>query len=359
MTPKQAWDLATGERQQYRLGGLLVGYDRPDEFPANVAAYTLRPVRDDMSYWYIYEVCHGSGGGTGRPVYVSYADEVWCRSNTATSARPGIAVATLEQINSPASQQQLKALGDGHEKGSATVAAKAAFERLRAEPPTAKPPADLWKGDRTAWGKPQVLNQLLAQPKETVAFLKQTLRPLQLTEDEAKALLAKLFSEDANEWKAALVEMKTFDVRLAMNAQDAWKIAKTHTARGRLRTLFCVLSGSEHLIEKDGFDIDAGNAGKDYALLPPTEDWPEWYTCPFPRGGVLPKERITGAWGFEMSLSASTLTTRWQREEVAVRVLDAIGTDDAIAVVKAMATGHKDAGPTRVANEVLERRGVK
>ena len=360
MTPQAAWELVTGDKQRMRFGGLLFGYAGPDDFPAENIGYELQAVPKQPNYLYINERWNRPGGDENRIAYITYAAEMKSKSYHPTTTRARIAVAALERIGTPAAKKHLQALTEGHEKGPATVEAKAALDRLKADPPKPTPPADLWKGDREAWGKPATINHLLAQPKEAVAFLKDKLRPLTLTEKEAKALLAKLFSDDAKEWKAAVAELDTFDLRLAMSVQDAWKLAESATARGRLKRVFADLSNQPTDAEKDGFDIDAGNAGKDYTLLPPSKDYPQWNFCPFPQAGKPPKGvGESGGWGFFDTLTDATLADRWQREAAAVRVLDAIGTDDALAVVKAMATGHKDAGPTKVAKEVLKRRGVK
>ena len=47
---------------------------------------------------------------------------------------------------------------------------------------------------------------------------------------------------------------------------------------------------------------------------------------------------------------------KWNREEAAIWVLEAIGTEAALAIVERMVTGHPDAGPTIAAKEVLARR---
>ena len=50
---------------------------------------------------------------------------------------------------------------------------------------------------------------------------------------------------------------------------------------------------------------------------------------------------------------------KWFREEAAIWILEAIGTHDALAIVRHMATGHPDAWPTIAAKEVLARRNRK
>lgn len=361
MTPQEAWDLATDQRQRERLAGLLLRYDGPGQLPPQGARCELEVKWADRLELSLTWDQDGREVVWSDWAHVGYAEKMKARCFDAPAIRAGIAVAALERIGTPAAKKHLQALAEGDESGHATVKAKAALERLKGDPLKAKTPADLWKiGQLGRWGAPEVLNQLLAQPKETVAFLKDTLKPLTLTEKEAKTLLAKLFSDDEKGWKAALAELCTFDLRLAMSVQDAWKLAVTPTARGRLQTVFTTQLYAPTTVEKDDYDIDAAHAGKDYALLPSNGDSVYWMFGPFPRGGKAPKDASeSGGSGFEDALTDNTLTYRWQREEAAVRVLDAIGTDDALAVVKAMATGHKDAGPTKVAKEVLKRRGVK
>ena len=45
----------------------------------------------------------------------------------------------------------------------------------------------------------------------------------------------------------------------------------------------------------------------------------------------------------------------WSREEAAIWILEAIGTNAALAMVREMATGHPDTRPTIAAKEVLAR----
>ena len=46
----------------------------------------------------------------------------------------------------------------------------------------------------------------------------------------------------------------------------------------------------------------------------------------------------------------------WHSHASAIHILDAIGTADALELIRDMATGHPDAVPTRVAKDVLKRR---
>ena len=47
---------------------------------------------------------------------------------------------------------------------------------------------------------------------------------------------------------------------------------------------------------------------------------------------------------------------KWVR---AIVLLEHIGTPDAVAILKEMATGHPEAQPTRIAREALERLAIK
>lgn len=315
LSPQEAWELAGGERQRERLAGLLCGYDGPDQLPPPGARCELEVKRTDR----LEITIDWDRDGRSRSIHVGYAEDMKRTWADVPADRADIAVAALERIGTPAARKHLQALADGHEAGHATKVAKAALERLKADPPNPTAPAELWKRDDGGLGRPKAVNQLLDQPKETVAFLQDKLKPLTLTEKEAKALLAKLFSDDETEWKAALAEMKTFDLRLAMSAADARKLAVTPTAERRLKV--ALAAGPPWAAEEGSF--------------------------------------FSSHWDRADTVDHPWLANRWQREEAAVWVLDAIGTDDALAVVKAMATGHKDAGPTKVAKEVLKRRGVK
>jgi hypothetical protein len=50
---------------------------------------------------------------------------------------------------------------------------------------------------------------------------------------------------------------------------------------------------------------------------------------------------------------------KWTRAVRAIVLLEHIGTPEAIAILKDMATGHPDAQPTRTAKEALKRIGDK
>ena len=102
----------------------------------------------------------------------------------------------------------------------------------------------------------------------------------------------------------------------------------------------------------------------DYKINRFTSGNREWVTIDFWLRPHLTPDEIPldyrdarGSWGVSVEDTPKDISrAKWNREEAAIWVLEAIGTDAALAIVERMATGHPDAGPTIAAKEVLARR---
>ena len=160
-------------------------------------------------------------------------------------------------------------------------------------------------------------------------------------------------------WRGAFRELRTFDIRLAMPMDDAWALAKTADDRCRL-----VLAQTIWDREVGGdFEPDDRFQFVDYEY----RDWPVqlgrvrgWHTTELKRPDIpaedFPKDFRLGGVDPLGNTPREISGRRWDREKSAIHILDAIGSEAALAIIADMATGHPDAAPTRVAKDVLKRR---
>jgi hypothetical protein len=192
---------------------------------------------------------------------------------------------------------------------------------------------DLEKGDTAAT---RALLNLSDRPKDTVAFLGKKMKPLTISSGQVKALLLKLGSGNDEVWKPAFEELEYFDPRLAINLQTLMDRYTETPARQRMVE---VLSGREAGSLK-GKDIKLRKFGgpDDFNF---TADNGSWWA----ENRV---ERLDSEYG-------DNTKWKWKRAVRAMMLLEHIGTPDAAAILKGMATGHPDAHPTKVAKEALER----
>ena len=137
-----------------------------------------------------------------------------------------------------------------------------------------------------------------------------------------------------------------------MPLETIWQLAKTAEQRRRLGRLFGPVDFAAKYYD---FDLRQVRIG-DQTL----------YSLGYRIRKDLPPETIpvgvkTGGDGaVQVSDQPDEISqAKWFREEAAIWVLEAIGTDDALAIVRRMATGHPDAWPTIAAKEVLARRNRK
>lgn len=197
---------------------------------------------------------------------------------------------------------------------------------------------ELWKKLGTAGTESVEATLALAKrPAEATLYLSQKLRPLKMNEKEAKALIAKLFSEKEDEWKEAERELHERSPLLAMPLKDVWAEAKTEMEK---RRLVYVILGRMSGHEQDDYELKE-HAGGVFTLV----------ATQFQNG------RQVGSVAVHVDASTADQINnhRWQRLQRAVHVLEHIGTPEAMKVIEAMAGGHADAAPTKTAKEVLAR----
>jgi hypothetical protein len=177
----------------------------------------------------------------------------------------------------------------------------------------------------------RALLTLSASPEQAVTFLKAHLRPLKIEPAEVNQLLKDLESDDEEIWKPAYQKLKNFDPRLAIPLPTLMADVNHPVARARLveiltdRPVGSLAGRSIQYREfEDGQNFIDGRssfwAEKDISRL---------------GGGGHPK-------------------AEWTRAARAIVLLEHIGSAGAVAILKDMATGHPDAGPTNTAVIALE-----
>jgi hypothetical protein len=291
-------------------------------------------------------------------------------------SRQTLAVQMLTRMDTPAGWKIIERMAEGHPEAEPTIDAQIAMKWKESGKPFERWDREKLLADQhnRDWDKLQpltnreeqvqaVMGFVLDRPAESVQFFKSKLRPLKLDKKRADELVKQLFSEKEAEWKAAVGEFAKLDLRLAYPARDAWKLAETADERSKMAMALHqngarVMDGLLHydLVSADEVELSFVPVDKEFV-----------------KHGVIyqktvrpdvPPEVAEKLGGAEYDVCApgdfaSLNVLLWHREESAISILDAIGTDDAVAIIKDMATGHPDAGPTKAAKEVLKRRGVK
>jgi hypothetical protein len=187
----------------------------------------------------------------------------------------------------------------------------------------------------------RALLKLAARPDDAVAFLKGKMKRLTLEVDRLNDLLFKLGEPDENDWKPAFEELEYFDPRLAVDLETLMHDVTDPTTRGRMVEVLSgrragSLEGKEVALRRVG---NAGEAGFNFFSKPGGSWWAE--------GNIT---RINSTpWG--------NRKVKWTRAVRAIALLEHLGTPDAVAVLKDMASGHPSAQPTVAAAEALGRLG--
>jgi hypothetical protein len=365
ITFSEAWALAKTDLHRLRLGRTLFGYSAvgvdPSEQTVQLRASRRKGQKVEISF--MGKVNGGISTGWSSEVFETFDDVTANRkkNNQRPSGDAVIACYALEQIGSPAAVKHLKALAEGHADAFVTIEATAALERMGKPPMESADLTQLWRLDLWKFCRTNIPTAFLDRPNEAVVFLKKNLRPVALTKESAEKLLARLLGDDKKEVRAALRELQVVDLALELNMVDGFKKLKTPAHRCRLAAALYSWQNVPYGDITDDFDIDARM--KDYTVgtsysSGPTESilWKKWRE-EAPGNGRRddPEDRHDTLYKSKDEIHRD----RWYHEESAIYILDAIGTDEAVAIIKDMATGHADAGPTKAAKEVLKRRGVK
>lgn len=205
---------------------------------------------------------------------------------------------------------------------------------LRADPPPAGESQtfdqaweDLAKTEPVA---SRALLRMSATPAETVAFLKDHLKPLDLSTDDLDAKLKDLASDDETTWKAAFAYLEYYDPRLNRALFTLFDGVPDNPARSRLTAVLSDRPASAY----EGQSVQLRPVGDGANFVVNGGSW--WAE---PRVDRL----ALGGWG--------TTKRLWTRAVRAIVLLQRINTPDAQAIVSDMAGGNADALPTKVAKD--------
>jgi hypothetical protein len=191
---------------------------------------------------------------------------------------------------------------------------------------------DLLSADELIAGRAML--QFAARQDDAVAYLKGKLRPLKLSKERAKELLADLGGQDEEAARAAFEEFTYFDPRLAFGDEELRDAFLDRPASRRLGAVLCDLP------------IDSLSVGT----------W-HWYS-PDNKVYRFTRWEPTRHWDVAIAvegIGTSGRKSSWVRAVRAVAVLEHIGTRDALAILQDMATGHPDAAPTKAAIRARDR----
>jgi hypothetical protein len=297
-------------------------------------------------------------------------------SGRAKWTRESLAVQMLTRMDSRTGWEAIERMAEGHPEAEPTLDARSAmewkkggkpFERWDREKLQADQHERDWDSLKPLTNREQqtqaVMGFVIDRPAASVQFFRTKLRPLTLEKKRADELVKQLFSEKEADWKAAVDEFAKLDIRLAYPAREAWNLAKTADERSKMAMALHqygarVMEGLFHYDIKAADEVPSVFRDDDkqfvkHALFYTKTIRPD-----------VPQEVWEKLGGAEYDICApgdiATLNiTIWHREESAIHILNAIGTDDAIALIKDVSTGHPDAGPTKAAKVVLKRRGLK
>ena len=191
---------------------------------------------------------------------------------------------------------------------------------------------DLEKGDTAAT---RALLNLSDRPKESVAFLKRKMKPLTISSGQVKALLLKLGNGNDSVWKPAFEELEYFDPRLAIDLQT---LMDRYTESPTRQRMVEIMSGREaDSLKGKNVQLRKFGGPDDFNFFAENGSW--W--------AENRVERISSDFW-------RNTKKKWTRAVRAIVFLEHIGTPDATAILKDMATGHPDAYPTKVAKEALK-----
>jgi RNA polymerase sigma factor (sigma-70 family) len=203
--------------------------------------------------------------------------------------------------------------------------------------------------------------ELSARPKaDAVIFLAEKLKPLTLTEDRARKLLADLGSEKEQVVNAAFEELSVFDPRLVLEVGDILKDVPDGVHRQRIVALLLGQAMDAYawclLKYKSSADVNA--------ILGFNQKFPGQIQIEeMPNKPADVPEILKGSTGISESIEelsrAWSGQKQWSRMTRAVMILEHFGTPDAVKVIERVASGHMDASPTKAAKEALGRLNKK
>jgi hypothetical protein len=173
------------------------------------------------------------------------------------------------------------------------------------------------------------------KPAAAVAFFREKLKPLALTEEDLDKAIGDLASDEESVWKPAFEKLEYFDPRLARELQPLMSGVNDPVARCRLVEILCDRT-ADSLAGKNIELRPLGGGGDGYNFAANNSSW--WAEHKI--------ERLNNGGGWNSK-------KKWTRATRAIVLLEHIGNADAILILRDMATGNPDASPTKAAKEAL------
>jgi hypothetical protein len=175
-------------------------------------------------------------------------------------------------------------------------------------------------------------------PDDTVAYLKEHLKPLKIDQSDLDDLLHELGSDDEKVWKPAFEKLQYFDPRLNMDLATLIQNTPEPVERNRLIE---VLS-----------QYPPGTLKGRTVTLRQFKTSSDYY---FKRDGeVMPRGWVVVSKVSDLDSDTAVHLAKWVRADRAIVLLQHIGTPAALAILREMATGNADARPTVIAKIAVE-----
>jgi RNA polymerase sigma factor (sigma-70 family) len=202
--------------------------------------------------------------------------------------------------------------------------------------------------------------ELSSRPRaEVVSFLAAKLKPLTISEERARKLLADLGDEKEQVVKAAFEELSVFDPRLVLKVGDILKELPEGVHRQRVVALLTnqPLNSFAWCSLQYLSSADLTNQVGQGRTLPGVIQIDEMPNKP--RGLDKIFKSSIGVAETVAELSRWQSHKDWVRATRAVMLLEHFGTPEALKVLQQVASGHIDASPTKAAKGALERLNKK
>ena len=208
-----------------------------------------------------------------------------------------------------------------------------------------------------------VLNLCDLPEADVLKLFKERIKPLKLSEERAKELIAQLGSKSDDEAKSAFDELCVLDVRLAMKPTKAFEFAPQGIIRQRLTAAMEMYGGNMDRYQWCKIDFRSG------AMRQPDGKFKVFLNLALDNMPDKPADFKTvfdtefdGRKGMSSSFRhevSEVLCDSWYRFARATFVLERMTHPDAKALLETMAEGHPEAFPTVYAKAALKRKQAK